>query len=107
MPTAPAPPDRVRRPARPLPEAIRYLASAYADGRALALPLHTVHTMSPATNGHSHPARPLKAGIYAPIPTFFLPDSEDLGVSCYRAHTHACLLTSHRTQTSRRSRSMW
>lgn len=23
--------------------------------------------------------RPLSAGIYAPIPTFFLPESEDLG----------------------------
>ena len=31
-------------------------------------------------NGASH-ARPLTAGIYAPIPTFFLPDSEDLGQS--------------------------
>jgi 4-hydroxy-2-oxoglutarate aldolase len=30
-------------------------------------------------NGHAHVSRPLKAGIYAPIPTFFLPESEDLG----------------------------
>lgn len=31
-------------------------------------------------NGHSHTtSRGLKPGIYAPIPTFFLPDSEDLG----------------------------
>ena len=25
--------------------------------------------------------RPLTPGIYAPVPTFFLPESEDLGVS--------------------------
>lgn len=29
-------------------------------------------------NGASH-SRPLKPGIYAPIPSFFLPESEDLG----------------------------
>jgi hypothetical protein len=31
-----------------------------------------------ATNTASHP---LKQGIYAPLPTFFLPGSEDLGLS--------------------------
>lgn len=32
------------------------------------------------TNGHHVPVtHPLTAGIYAPIPTFFLPESEDLG----------------------------
>lgn len=30
-------------------------------------------------NGIHHVSRPLKPGIFAPIPTFFLPDSEDLG----------------------------
>jgi len=30
-------------------------------------------------NGHLSVSRPLKAGIFAPIPTFFLPDTEDLG----------------------------
>jgi len=30
-------------------------------------------------NGHLPVSRPLKAGIFAPIPTFFLPDTEDLG----------------------------
>lgn len=30
-------------------------------------------------NGAHGPSRPLKAGIYAPIPSFFLPSSEDLG----------------------------
>ena len=30
------------------------------------------------TNG-VHKSRPLTAGIYAPIPTFFLPETEDLG----------------------------
>ncbi|KAK7467221.1 hypothetical protein VKT23_004279 [Stygiomarasmius scandens] len=42
-----------------------------------------------AINGHS-PAqrriRPLKAGIYAPIPTFFLPDSEELDIPSFEAH---------------------
>ena len=31
-------------------------------------------------NGHHAVKRGLKPGIYAPIPTFFLPDSEDLGM---------------------------
>ncbi|KAI5119187.1 hypothetical protein M0805_000641 [Coniferiporia weirii] len=35
-------------------------------------------------NGHAH--RGLKAGIYAPIPTFFLPDSEDLDIPSFEAH---------------------
>lgn len=30
-------------------------------------------------NGHPSVSRPLRAGIFAPIPTFFLPDTEDLG----------------------------
>jgi 4-hydroxy-2-oxoglutarate aldolase len=42
-------------------------------------------THTNGVNGASH-ARPLTAGIYAPIPTFFQPDSEDLGelmfISC-------------------------
>lgn len=33
------------------------------------------------TNGVHHLSHPLRAGIYAPIPTFFLPESEDLGAS--------------------------
>jgi hypothetical protein len=41
-------------------------------------PAYRLHTM--AANGVNHSAsRPLKAGIYAPIPSFFLPDTEDLG----------------------------
>jgi hypothetical protein len=42
------------------------------------------HNMSVSgVAGHTHEPvyRPLKAGIYAPIPTFFLADSEDLGRS--------------------------
>lgn len=40
------------------------------------------HLLVMATNGVTHrTSRPLKSGIYAPIPTFFLPDSEDLGKS--------------------------
>ncbi|KAF5357975.1 hypothetical protein D9756_001499 [Leucocoprinus leucothites] len=35
-------------------------------------------------NGHST-SRPLKAGIFAPIPTFFLPDSEDLDLTSFEA----------------------
>jgi 4-hydroxy-2-oxoglutarate aldolase len=36
-----------------------------------------------AANGYHAPevVRPLKAGIYAPIPSFFLPETEDLGMS--------------------------
>lgn len=30
-------------------------------------------------NGHASHSRPLNAGMFAPIPTFFLPESEDLG----------------------------
>ncbi|TFY82216.1 hypothetical protein EWM64_g1797 [Hericium alpestre] len=42
----------------------------------------------PATNGvnGAHVSRPLKAGIYAPIPTFFLPDSEDLDIPSLETH---------------------
>ncbi|KAI0812695.1 dihydrodipicolinate synthetase [Irpex lacteus] len=36
-------------------------------------------------NGASH-ARPLTAGIYAPIPTFFLPDTEDLDLPSFSSH---------------------
>lgn len=32
-----------------------------------------------ALNGHSPAVRALKPGVYAPIPTFFLPHTEDLG----------------------------
>lgn len=37
-----------------------------------------------AANGYHAPevVRPLKAGIYAPIPSFFQPETEDLGTSC-------------------------
>ncbi|CCM00845.1 uncharacterized protein FIBRA_02887 [Fibroporia radiculosa] len=39
------------------------------------------------TNGAAHPvSRPLTAGIYAPIPTFFLPESEDLDLDSLRTH---------------------
>ncbi|KAJ8497142.1 hypothetical protein ONZ51_g689 [Trametes cubensis] len=38
-----------------------------------------VHNGVNGTNGTSSASRPLTPGIYAPIPTFFLPDSEDLG----------------------------
>lgn len=33
------------------------------------------------TNGVAKVSRPLKAGIFAPIPTFFVPETEDLGES--------------------------
>ncbi|THU88418.1 dihydrodipicolinate synthetase [Dendrothele bispora CBS 962.96] len=42
-----------------------------------------------AVNGNSSAhrrIRPLKAGVYAPIPTFFLPDNEDLDVPAFEAH---------------------
>ncbi|KAI0064546.1 dihydrodipicolinate synthetase [Artomyces pyxidatus] len=39
------------------------------------------------TNGaHAHVSRPLRAGIYAPIPTFFLPETEDLDLESFEAH---------------------
>lgn len=37
-----------------------------------------------ASNGASSLLRPLKPGVYAPIPAFFLPDSEDLGADARR-----------------------
>jgi 4-hydroxy-2-oxoglutarate aldolase len=37
-------------------------------------------TINGFVNGHSAVTRALKPGIYAPIPSFFLPESEDLGV---------------------------
>ncbi|OCB85943.1 dihydrodipicolinate synthetase [Sanghuangporus baumii] len=38
------------------------------------------------SNGHVLPVRGLKPGIYAPIPTFFHPDSEDLDLASFEAH---------------------
>ncbi|KIJ16954.1 hypothetical protein PAXINDRAFT_168392 [Paxillus involutus ATCC 200175] len=35
---------------------------------------------------HATASRPLKAGIYAPIPAFFLPDSEDLDLPSFENH---------------------
>ncbi|KAJ7581249.1 dihydrodipicolinate synthetase [Mycena floridula] len=45
-----------------------------------------------AANGVSHAKvfRPLKAGIYAPIPTFFLAESEDLDLPTFEAHIARC-----------------
>ncbi|KAF7294866.1 Dihydrodipicolinate synthetase [Mycena indigotica] len=41
--------------------------------------------MSANVNGfHLH--RPLKAGIFAPIPSFFLPDTEDLDLPAFESH---------------------
>lgn len=37
-------------------------------------------------NGHHSAIRPLKAGIFAPIPTFFSPDTEDLDIPSFEAH---------------------
>jgi L-threo-3-deoxy-hexylosonate aldolase len=43
--------------------------------------------MAASVNGvHSSVSRPLKAGVFAPIPTFFLPDSEDLDLSTFETH---------------------
>lgn len=43
--------------------------------------------MAASVNGiHPVVPRPLKAGIFAPIPTFFLPESEDLDISSFEAH---------------------
>jgi len=41
-----------------------------------------------AANGHIQPSvsRPLNPGIYAPIPSFFLPGSEDLDIPSFEAH---------------------
>jgi len=37
-------------------------------------------------NGQHVGSRPLNPGIYAPIPSFFLPDSEDLDIPTFEAH---------------------
>lgn len=45
-------------------------------------PPYTTMTISNLTNGHSVPERrPIAPGVFAPLPTFFLPDSQDLGES--------------------------
>ncbi|TFK76288.1 dihydrodipicolinate synthetase [Pluteus cervinus] len=46
------------------------------------------------TNGINgvHVARPLKAGVFAPIPTFFLPDSEDLDIPSFESHVRRVAL---------------
>lgn len=51
-------------------------------------PLSSPNTMSlnGVVNGHHSISRPLKAGVYAPIPTFFLKDSEDLDIPSFEAH---------------------
>ncbi|KAJ7774494.1 dihydrodipicolinate synthetase [Mycena maculata] len=43
--------------------------------------------MAANVNGvHPTVSRPLKAGVFAPIPTFFLPESEDLDIPSFEAH---------------------
>ncbi|KAJ7046868.1 dihydrodipicolinate synthetase [Mycena alexandri] len=43
--------------------------------------------MAANINGVHHTvSRPLKAGVFAPIPTFFLPESEDLDLPTFEAH---------------------
>ncbi|KAF9075210.1 dihydrodipicolinate synthetase [Rhodocollybia butyracea] len=46
--------------------------------------------MSPTANGVSSAkiSRPLRPGIYSPIPSFFLPESEDLDIPSFEAHIH-------------------
>ncbi|EKM82617.1 hypothetical protein AGABI1DRAFT_111212 [Agaricus bisporus var. burnettii JB137-S8] len=39
-----------------------------------------------ALNGHSPAVRALKPGVYAPIPTFFLPHTEDLDLPSFEGH---------------------
>ena len=51
-------------------------AAAASASTAQAAPVMAPH--SNGLNGTAHP-RVLKPGIYAPIPTFFVPETEDLG----------------------------
>lgn len=67
---------------RPSFEPFIYLSWAKHDGPTT--PLHQPPAIFPTMaangiNGAHGVSRPLKAGIYAPIPSFFLPGSEDLG----------------------------
>lgn len=44
-------------------------------------------TISNLANGHSVPERrPIAPGVFAPLPTFFLPDSQDIDISTYQRH---------------------
>ncbi len=57
---------------------VQHLTSYDAD--PFLLPSEYPTMSANGVNGvHSSVVRPLTAGIYAPIPTFFLPESEDLG----------------------------
>ncbi|KAL0960824.1 hypothetical protein HGRIS_005843 [Hohenbuehelia grisea] len=38
------------------------------------------------TNGFHGPVRPLRPGIFAPIPSFFLPETEDLDILSFETH---------------------
>jgi len=40
-----------------------------------------IMTLNDVNGNHASTTRPLRPGIYAPIPTFFLPETEDLGQS--------------------------
>ncbi|KAI0032214.1 dihydrodipicolinate synthetase [Vararia minispora EC-137] len=42
--------------------------------------------MAATTVNGFHPSRSLKPGVYAPIPAFFLPDTEDLDIPSLRLH---------------------
>ncbi|KAJ6596976.1 hypothetical protein DFH09DRAFT_107796 [Mycena vulgaris] len=42
--------------------------------------------MAASVNGVHPVSRPLNAGVFAPIPSFFLPDSEDLDIPSFEAH---------------------
>ncbi|RXW20898.1 hypothetical protein EST38_g4949 [Candolleomyces aberdarensis] len=43
-------------------------------------------SLNGTVNGDHPISRPLKPGVYAPIPTFFLKDSEDLDIPSFEAH---------------------
>lgn len=56
-----------------------YIPPAY-ETQVIVSPKISSSIMSFNGNGtHASTIRPLKSGIFAPIPSFFLPESEDLG----------------------------
>ncbi|KAI0780165.1 dihydrodipicolinate synthetase [Fomes fomentarius] len=58
--------------------------SAAVNGSHATNGVNGVHVNG--TNGVAKVSRPLKAGIFAPIPTFFVPETEDLDLETFTTH---------------------
>src|SRR5216683_7444975 len=72
-----------------------------------AVPSPLIMASGGVNNTPPHPMRKITSGIIAPLPTFFLPENEDLGAYFSIALTLLCADGPDEPQTCRRSKHMW